>query len=159
MPSLAYFEIGWTTIRLHLTNTGCLKVTVRRLIMSCQISQASKHDGAKTASRRQVLYAGHPWQKVAANLVRSLPTMAKRKKWILVLTNDACQCKNFLILLEVTMSVVASVVGKLGKLLLDEFVRKIPHQPWNRVGNTTEGRAVSTTACEEVLHIATRRTE
>lgn len=57
-----------------------LAFTVKRLIKSREVCQVAKQGGTKVAGRKQGLYPGKPWQKVAVDLVVPFVASSQRNK-------------------------------------------------------------------------------
>ena len=86
--ALAHSGVGRTTSCLQLIwYWPGLTSTFRRLIKSCEVCQAAKHGGTKTAGRKRRLYAERLCQKVAVDLVGPTPATQRGNKWVLVLAD------------------------------------------------------------------------
>ena len=60
---------------------------VRQYVRSCPACQIGKKSGTRQPGSRHRLYAGRPWQRVAADLAGPLDTTSRGNKWILVVTD------------------------------------------------------------------------
>ncbi|XP_067945465.1 uncharacterized protein [Watersipora subatra] len=126
--SLTHFGVGRTISCLQLTwYWPGLMSTVRRLIKSCEVGQAAKHEGTKAARGKRRLYARRPLQKVAIDLVGPFPATPRGNKWVLVLTNHFTQWQDALALLDATAPVASGSAGQ-ADVLLSETARADPHR-------------------------------
>jgi transposase InsO family protein len=77
-----------TTRRVQLNwHWPGLYAIVRQHVRSCQACQIGKKSGAKAPKSRHRLYAGRPWQRVAADLAGPLDKTERGNQWILVITD------------------------------------------------------------------------
>ncbi|XP_067945573.1 uncharacterized protein [Watersipora subatra] len=105
----AHSGMGRTISRLQLTwYWPELTSTVRRLVKSCEVCQATKHGGTKVAGGKRRIYAGRPWQKVAVDLVGPFPVTPRGNKWVLVFTDHFTRWQDALALPDATVPVVVN---------------------------------------------------
>ena len=60
---------------------------VRQYVRSCPACQIGKKSGTRQPGSRHRLYAGRPWQRVAADLAGPLDKTSRGNQWILVVTD------------------------------------------------------------------------
>jgi len=65
-----------------------MTLDVRLWVRKCEVCRASKHGRFTETAGRRRLYAGHPWQVVAVDLVGPMPTTVRGNNCILVLTDQ-----------------------------------------------------------------------
>ena len=80
--------------------------------LSCEVCQQAKHSAGVTSSNRQQLYAGQPWQRLAVNLVGSLPQTVKGNIRILVSTDHFTQGSDAIAIPHGTAPIIACVLDK-----------------------------------------------
>ena len=89
-----------------------LHADVRRIVKSCEICQKAKSGGLQLTKRRQPLYARHPWQKLAVDLVGPMPETRAGNKWILVITDHYTRWQKAIPVLDATAPVVAATLDQ-----------------------------------------------
>ena len=83
---------------------------IRRTIETCEILQMARQSKTSKTNNQQRLFCGRPWQKVAIDLVGSLPPTQQGNQWILVLTDHFTRWQDALAIPDATAPVIASAL-------------------------------------------------
>lgn len=85
---------------------------VRRAVLSCEICQMAKNSSTNKTNKKQRLYCGRPWQKVAIDLVGPMPITNRGNQWILVLTDHFTRWQDALAIPDATAPTVAETLDE-----------------------------------------------
>jgi len=101
-------ELMWNTHKQAHAGVQRLWLKVKQ----CEICQASKHGQPLGDSGRRRLYAGCPWQVVAAELVNLMPLTLRGISWILMLMDHFTQWADALAIPDASAPTVTQVLDQ-----------------------------------------------
>lgn len=83
---------------------------VQHLLSTCEVCQMAKVRGIQETQGRRRLYAGRPWQRIAIDIVGSMPVTPLGNRWILVFTGHFTRLQDVLSLPDATMPMMAAAL-------------------------------------------------